>query len=49
MNFISNSIKFTPSGYIDIIVDSGNDNSTFKLTIKDTGLGMNETIKHKLF
>lgn len=51
VNLLSNAIKYTNQGYIDFIVDSVNEKGKSNLTIsiKDTGRGIRETEKNKLF
>lgn len=51
VNLLSNAIKYTNQGYIDFIVDSVNEKGKSNLTIsvKDTGRGIRETEKDKLF
>ena len=48
INLASNAVKFTNSGYIKIFVDkiSGN---TFRFSICDTGIGLSDEHKEKLF
>jgi signal transduction histidine kinase len=46
-NLLSNSIKYTLSGEINILVKS--DKKTVKLTIKDTGVGIPPEHMEKLF
>ena len=50
-NLLSNAIKYTNQGYIDFIVDSTNEKGKSNLTIsiKDTGRGIREDQKEKLF
>jgi signal transduction histidine kinase len=47
MNLIDNSIKYTRTGEIKIILSK--DNSKVRITIKDTGIGMTEKIIESLF
>lgn len=47
-NLLSNAIKFTDNGKIDIIV-SGISNGKVKFEVKDTGIGLSEKQKDKLF
>ena len=52
LNLIGNAIKFTQTGYVAIRVlfsKSSNDDYDFKFTITDTGLGMSEANKQRLF
>jgi len=44
MNFVSNSIKFTFEGYIQILVKEI-DKQTLEFEIKDTGIGMSKQAK----
>jgi len=46
-NLIDNSIKYTPSG--NVKVQMTNDKGKILLTIKDTGVGISEELKPKLF
>jgi two-component system sensor histidine kinase BarA len=51
-NLISNAIKFTPQGNITIrilILDEDVNQATVKFEITDTGIGLNEEQKKKLF
>lgn len=47
MNLIDNSIKYTRTGEIKIILSK--DNSKVRISIKDTGIGMTEKIIESLF
>ncbi len=47
MNFVSNSIKFTHQGHIDIILYEIS--NTIKIEVKDTGEGMKDDVKKNLF
>lgn len=52
INLIGNAIKFTQNGYVAIRVlfsKSTENNYNFKFTITDTGVGMSETNKQRLF
>jgi signal transduction histidine kinase len=49
MNFISNSIKFTHTGKIDIIIHEHETSPFIKLEVADTGEGIKENIQPKLF
>ena len=53
INLINNSLKFTTSGSINIIVslieDKEPDYTQLKFSIKDTGIGIPENMVHKLF
>ena len=52
LNFISNAIKFTEKGKVDIgcyVVSDTPDNQTIKLQIVDTGIGMTPAFVQNLF
>ncbi len=54
INLISNAVKFTDKkGSIDVIIkkvlDENDDNISVKFTVKDTGVGINEDQKEKVF
>lgn len=52
LNLISNSIKFTEKGSVDIICEVLEDNQKFqktKLTVTDTGIGMDESFVKQIF
>ncbi|MGV6946076.1 response regulator [Sphingobacterium kyonggiense] len=51
-NFISNSLKFTEKGSIDLIiteVEKRNNNHRLRFTVKDTGIGIKEGSVEKIF
>jgi two-component system sensor histidine kinase/response regulator len=48
-NLVSNAIKFTPKGGKIHISASSTENQTVVVTVKDTGIGMNSTLKSNLF
>lgn len=51
-NLISNAVKFTEKGYISFRVtkvSSDNDYVKIKFTIADTGIGIDERFKSKIF
>jgi signal transduction histidine kinase/ActR/RegA family two-component response regulator len=51
-NFVSNSLKFTNEGYVEVraeLVDRKNDMETIRFSVKDTGIGMSEETLQKLF
>lgn len=48
-NLVSNAIKFTKNGTIDILLKKSSDGNYIELRIKDTGIGMSESFKEKLF
>ncbi|MDO8262722.1 MAG: CHASE domain-containing protein [Gallionella sp.] len=49
-NFVSNAIKFTAEGYVEIraeLVDQTDDSDTVRLTVRDTGVGITpEALAH---
>ncbi len=52
LNIISNAIKFTEKGSVDIMLEVINNtkmNQTIQVTIKDTGIGMEEKFRQNLF
>jgi len=51
-NIISNAVKFTEEGYISFRItkiSSDNDYVKIKIAVKDTGIGIKESFKEKLF
>jgi len=51
-NLISNAVKFTEEGYISfriITISSDNDYVKLRFTVKDTGIGIEESFKEKIF
>ena len=52
LNLLSNSLKFTPNGFIKLIVEDFSHDflkPTLKFTVKDSGIGIKENDKSKLF
>lgn len=52
INLVSNAIKFTEKGNVDIICEVVNDETnaqTIKTTVKDTGIGMEDSFVAQLF
>jgi len=47
-NLVSNAIKFTQKGYVKIKVDEFSENN-FVISVEDTGIGIEEDKKEKLF
>ncbi len=48
-NLVSNAIKFTKDGSIEITLQKSQDGNHIELRIKDTGIGMSDSFKEKLF
>lgn len=51
-NFLSNAIKFTNAGEVELTVNEGKqkgDNVEFLFAVRDTGIGMDEETVSKLF
>jgi signal transduction histidine kinase len=48
-NFISNSIKYTHKGKIEVWCDANSEKETVSVFVKDTGLGISDEDKTKLF
>jgi len=53
LNLISNSVKFTNSGFIEIVAKFENDNKSLdknlEIIVKDSGIGINKEEQHKIF
>ena len=49
INLISNALKFTDSGYVNIFIRNGQNPNTLTMTVKDSGIGMSEQDMEKLF
>ncbi|MBA6233987.1 MULTISPECIES: ABC transporter substrate-binding protein [unclassified Colwellia] len=48
LNILSNSVKFTKNGTIDVFIESREDN-LLSIEVKDSGIGMNESQLSQLF
>jgi signal transduction histidine kinase/DNA-binding response OmpR family regulator len=51
-NFISNAIKFTEKGHVLVsgeCVSTGTERATFKISVQDTGIGIEPSVLAKLF
>ena len=51
-NLLTNSIKFTSEGYVKLAVqvrEEGSENISVMFTIEDTGIGIEEAVRHRLF
>ena len=49
LNFISNSVKFTNKGFINLYCEKVKNEDFIKITVKDSGMGIKEIEKIKLF
>ena len=52
VNLVGNSIKFTEKGEIDVCVqvaDASTEKTTLQISIKDTGIGISQDKRHKIF
>jgi two-component system sensor histidine kinase BarA len=51
LNLVGNAVKFTLDGhvYLDIEIDSSGPSEQIKFTVTDTGIGMDQSSKQKLF
>lgn len=52
LNLVSNAIKFTPKGSVEIsciVLEDAETWQTIKIMVKDTGIGMDEKFKKRLF
>ena len=52
-NLVSNAVKFTTSGFVNLTVDRGPDddtgNETLRFTVEDTGIGFDSETRERLF
>lgn len=48
-NLIDNSIKYTPRGHLSILLRKSSDKKKILFSIADTGIGMNDLTKEKIF
>lgn len=48
-NLVANALKFTQSGHIKIIVEKDGKKETLRFSVEDTGIGISEEKKEKLF
>lgn len=48
-NIISNAIKYTSEGYVEVTVEHDSSEGMLKLTVKDTGVGISDEDKHLVF
>ncbi len=48
-NIISNAIKYTLDGYVDVRVEYSEEDSTLSLIVKDTGVGISEEDRHLVY
>jgi len=52
LNYLSNAIKFTENGRIDVsanLVQAGTDASVVRITVRDTGIGLDQVSQERLF
>ncbi|HCY41831.1 MAG TPA: hypothetical protein DHV48_10825 [Prolixibacteraceae bacterium] len=52
LNLVSNSIKFTEKGSVDIlceVIEDKPDSQKLRITVEDTGVGMDESFVNKIF
>ncbi|MFA5997106.1 MAG: ATP-binding protein [Candidatus Paceibacterota bacterium] len=48
-NLIDNAVKYTPKGEVSILLSKSPDNKKVLFSISDTGIGMSDTTKDKIF
>ena len=49
INLVANAIKFTDQGFVKILVERGSRKDILKFSIEDSGIGIPETKREKLF
>jgi signal transduction histidine kinase/CheY-like chemotaxis protein len=48
-NFVSNALKFTNSGEVEVSLDQGSDVDSWTMSVRDTGIGIDDAGREKLF
>lgn len=48
-NLVDNSIKYTPEGEVSVLLSKSKDKRKILFSVSDTGIGMNDTTKGKIF
>ncbi len=48
-NLIANAVKFTPTGSVDVILTANDDASVMRCEVRDTGIGVDESIQGRIF
>ena len=49
LNLVTNALKFTPSGEVEVRVRPGPEKDTLAFTVRDTGIGIAEAAQSRLF